>query len=54
MDRVRLASHKDVRFDSVAVAEPFLVGGTRFFPSKKAAIVAVYNGFWAFGVHSKL
>ena len=25
----------------VAVAEPFLVGGTRFSPSKKGAIVAV-------------
>ena len=41
----------------VAVAEPFLVGGARFFesnPSKKAAIVAVYDIFQAFGVHSKL
>ena len=38
----------------VAVAEPFLAGGTRFFKwnhSKKAPIVAVCNGFQASGVH---
>ena len=43
------------RFDSYSVAEPFLAGGARFFLTRtEAAIVAVYDGFRAFGVHSKL
>ena len=64
MDRGRLALHKDVSrvqvwsiIIIVAVAGPFLAGGAQFIkwnPSKKAAIVVVYDRFQALWVHSKL
>ena len=62
MDRVSLVLHNDVPsvrglIVIVALAEPFLAGGAQFLeqnPNKKAGIVAVYDRFRAFGVHSKL
>ena len=50
MDRGRLALHiicQVFRFDIIAVAGLFLVGGDKFSSSKKAAIVAVYDEFQA-------
>ena len=50
MNRVSLALPNDMPglIVIVAIAEPFLAGGARFFewnPSKKATIVAVYDIF---------